>query len=106
MTYRCGLKPTQTCSAGLVPLSAAVFDPEISTCPKLPEGQDPAHLRGPRHPRHANRRGNRPRNPRPSWKQKGYQLEYREYNMGHEIPFEVLRDLIPWLTGVLPPLRD
>ena len=34
----------------------------------------------------------------------GYRLAYHEYQMGHEIPAEVLRDLAPWLEETLPPL--
>lgn len=37
--------------------------------------------------------------------EEGYAPEYREYEMGHEITQEVLRDLVAWLQRVLPPLR-
>ena len=36
----------------------------------------------------------------------GYSPEYHEYAMAHEISGEVLRDLVPWMTKVLPPLDD
>ena len=103
MTYRCGLNRPDT-FAGLVALSAAVFDPEILR-PKLPARRSQplfvAHGTGDR------QIGvDTARNTRAFLEAEGYQPEYREYNMGHEIPFEVLRDLIPWLTTVLPPLRD
>ena len=26
--------------------------------------------------------------------------------MGHEIPVEVLRDMVPWLESILPPLVE
>ena len=103
MTYRCGLKSPEVFS-GLVALSAAVFDPEILR-PRLPENRDqPVFVA------HGIRDMQidveTARATRAFLEDEGYQPQYREYNMGHEIPFEVLRDLIPWLTGVLPPLRD
>jgi phospholipase/carboxylesterase len=33
----------------------------------------------------------------------GYQPQYREYPMGHEISFAVLEDLTPWIHTTLPP---
>ncbi len=103
MTYRCGLGRPEV-FAGLVALSAAVFDPEILR-PKLPEERSQpifvAHGTGDRQIAVDTARATRA-----FLEAEGYQPEYREYSMGHEIPFEVLRDLIPWITGVLPPLRD
>jgi phospholipase/carboxylesterase len=103
MTYRCGLGRPDT-FAGLVALSAAVFDPSILK-PRLPESRSQpifvAHGTGDRQIA-----VDAARTTRAFLEEEGYQPEYREYNMGHEIPFEVLRDLIPWITGVLPPLRD
>lgn len=103
MTYRCGLKSPEVFS-GLVALSAAVFDPEILR-PRLPDNRDQ-----PIFVAHGTRDMQidveTARATRTFLEDEGYQPQYREYNMGHEIPFEVLRDLIPWLTGVLPPLRD
>ena len=103
MTYRCGLKSPDV-FAGLVALSAAVFDPEILR-PRLPEDRSQpifvAHGTGDMQINVETARATRA-----FLEAEGYQPEYREYNMGHEIPFEVLRDLIPWLTNVLPPLRD
>ena len=103
MTYRCGLKSPEVFS-GLVALSAAVFDPEILR-PRLPDNRDqPVFVA------HGTRDMQidveTARATRSFLEAEGYRPQYREYNMGHEIPFEVLRDLIPWLTGVLPPLRD
>ena len=34
----------------------------------------------------------------------GYQPHYHEYQMAHEITGEVLKDLVPWIQQVLPPL--
>ena len=108
MTYRCGLGRPDT-FAGLVALSAAVFDPAILR-PQLPEAGLPGSRSQPIFVAHGT--GDRQiavdtaRATRAFLEVEGYQPEYREYNMGHEIPFEVLRDLVPWITGVLPPLRD
>ena len=33
----------------------------------------------------------------------GYQTEYHEYAMGHEISRQLVGDLSTWLRGVLPP---
>jgi predicted esterase len=33
----------------------------------------------------------------------GYAPEYHEYDMGHGISEDVLRDLAPWLQKTLPP---
>jgi predicted esterase len=35
----------------------------------------------------------------------GFHPDYHEYDMAHEIPPMVVKDLVPWLTEVLPPLR-
>ena len=103
MTYRCGMDRPDV-FAGLVALSAAVFDPELLR-PKLPQDRSQpifvAHGTGDMQIAVETARATRA-----FLETEGYAPEYREYNMGHEIPFEVLRDLIPWLTGVLPPLRD
>lgn len=102
MTYRCGLDRPYTFAA-LVALSAAVFDPAILK-PRLPatDRAQPifiAHGTGDRQIDVATARATRA-----FLAAEGYQPEYREYPMGHEIPFEVLQDLIPWLTKILPPL--
>ena len=103
MTYHCGLSRPEV-FAGLAALSAAVFDPDVLTA-KLPEQRSQpifvAHGRGDRQIAVETARATRS-----FLEASGYQPEYREYDMGHEIPFEVLRDLVPWLTRVLPPLRD
>ena len=103
MTYRCGLGQPDV-FAGLVALSAAVFDPALLR-PKLPEGRNQ-----PIFVAHGTRDMqigvDNARATRAFLEEEGYQPEYREYNMGHEIPLEVLQDLMPWLTTVLPPLRD
>jgi hypothetical protein len=32
--------------------------------------------------------------------------QYHEYAMAHEISGEVLRDVVPWIAQVLPPLDN
>ena len=34
----------------------------------------------------------------------GYNPEFHIYDMGHEISPDVLKDLVLWMAGVLPPL--
>ena len=46
------------------------------------------------------------RNTRKFLEEEGYHPDYHEYDMGHEIPLPVLQDLIPWMTGLLPPYRS
>ena len=38
--------------------------------------------------------------------EEGYQPEYHEYNMSHEIPPMVINDVVAWLENVLPPLKE
>lgn len=103
MTYRCGLNRPET-FAGLIALSAAVFDPAILEA-QLPAARTQplfiAHGTGDRQIDVATARATRA-----FLEAAGYQPEYREYGMGHEIPPAVLQDLVPWLKGVLPPLGD
>ena len=102
MTYRCGLSEPET-FAGLVALSASLPDPE-QLRPKLPsQRRQPifiAHGRSdplvPLDSAQATRK---------FLEEEGYQPAYHEYDMAHEIPPAVLKDLVPWLTEVLPPLH-
>lgn len=103
MTYRCGLNRPET-FAGLALLSALLPDPNDLN-PNLPaERTQPLFV--------AHGTGDQQiavetaRTAREFLEAEGYQPEYHEYNMGHEIPFEVLQDLIPWMVRALPPLRD
>lgn len=103
MTYRCGLNRPET-FAGLAALSAAVFDPAILK-PQLPPVRNQplfiAHGLSDRQIDIATARATRA-----FLEAEGYQPQYREYPMGHEIPPAVLQDLVPWLNGILPPLGD
>ena len=102
MTYRCGLNRPQTFAA-LVALSAAVFDPQIL------QSQLPADRSQPIFIAHGSNDQQidiaTARATCAFLETAGYRPHYREYPIGHEIPFPVLRDLIPWLTAALPPLR-
>lgn len=100
MTYRCGLSRPET-FCGLVALSASAHDPE-ELSQRLPDHRDQpifaAHGRFDR-PESLERAQATQR----FLRSEGYQPDYREYNMGHEIPAVVLRDLAPWVANVLPP---
>jgi phospholipase/carboxylesterase len=102
MTYRCGLGRPEV-FAGLVALSASLPDPK-ELKPKLPAQRNQpifvAH--GQSDPLISMESA---RATREFLEEEGYQLDYHEYDMGHEIPLVVLRDLSPWLAKVLPPLR-
>ncbi len=100
MTYRCGLGRADT-FAGLAALSASLPNPQELE-PKLPvERSQPifiSHgLNDPLIP------ADSARTAREFLQGAGYSLEYHEYSMGHEISGEVLADLVPWMTKVLPP---
>ena len=102
MTYRCGLSRADT-FAGLVALSASLPDPKALE-DRLPVARtqpifiahglsDPLISAG------------SAQNARRFLGEAGYNPEYHEYNMAHEISGEVLRDLVPWMANVLPPLK-
>lgn len=102
MTYRCGLSKPET-FAGLVALSASLPDPE-ELRPKLPSRRDQPIFIAHGHSDPLVSMDSA----RATMKflgEEGYQPDYHEYNMAHEIPPVVLNDLVPWLTNVLPPLR-
>ena len=102
MTYRCGLGQSET-FAGLVALSASLPDPEVLR-PKLPSQRNQpifiAHGRS-----DSTVAMDTARAAKAFLEAEGYQPDYHEYDMGHEIPPMVLNDMIPWLAEVLPPLR-
>ena len=102
MTYRCGISRAET-FAGLVALSASLPDPKALT-DRLPEARNQpifvAHgLSDPLIPAESAQKARR------FLEEAGYSTEFHEYNMAHEISGEVLRDLIPWMAKVLPPLE-
>ena len=100
MTYRCGLVRSDP-FAGLAALSSTMPDSE-ELAPRLPDDRSQqifvAHgLSDPMVP------AERAQDALQFLKGSGYKPEYHEYNMGHEISFEVLNDLVPWIAGILPP---
>jgi phospholipase/carboxylesterase len=99
MTYRCGLSRPQT-FRGLVALSASAPDPaELESRLPLQRNQPifAAHGRFDRPESLA-----RAQATQRFLRSEGYQPNYREYDIGHEIP-AVVRDLAPWIANVLPP---
>ena len=103
MTYRCGLGRPEV-FAGLVALSASLPDPD-ELRDRLPQHREQpifiAHGRA--DPMVSMESA---RNTRKFLEEEGYNPNYHEYDMGHEIPLPVLQDLIPWMTGLLPPYRS
>ena len=102
MTYRCGLSRADQ-FAGLVALSASLPDPQELES-KLPDKRtQPIFIaHGLSDPLVS---AESAVNARRFLDEAGYNPDYREYNMAHEISAEVLNDLVPWMAGVLPPLE-
>jgi phospholipase/carboxylesterase len=100
MTYRCGLE-RNSFFAGLAALSATLPDRDLLAA-KLPESRDQkifiAH--GRLDPTIAVDRAVAAKD---FLEEAGYTPEYHEYDMGHEISPQELKDLIPWMARVLPP---
>ena len=100
MTYRCGMgRPWPF--AGLAALSASLSEPQELEA-RLPEDRSQpifvAH--GMSDAQIAAENAHKAID----WlKEFGFQPEYHEYNMGHSISDEELRDLIPWMGRILPP---
>ena len=101
MTYRCGLERPET-FAGVAALSAALPDPEQLRM-RLPEARTQPIFIAPGIA-DAQVSMESARVTRKFLETEGYSLEYHEYQMGHEIPAVVMRDLVPWIGKVLPPL--
>ncbi len=103
MTYRCGLGRPEV-FAGLVALSASLPDPDELRS-RLPQRrQQPIFIAHGRTDPMVSMES--ARNTRKFLEEEGYSPDYHEYDMGHEIPLPVLQDLIPWMTGLLPPYRS
>jgi phospholipase/carboxylesterase len=101
MTYRCGLRQPNL-FAGLAVLSGTLPDTERLN-ERLPEGRSQ-----PIFVAHGTVDGvlpiDRGRAAHEFLESAGYQPQYKEYPMGHEISPDVLSDLVQWSSGVLPPL--
>ena len=104
MTYRCGLGRPDT-FAGLVALSASLPDPEVLKLRLPDQRKQPIFIAHGRADQVVSM--DTARVARAFLEGEFYLPDYHEYDMGHEIPPMVLRDLVPWLARVLPPLsRD
>ncbi len=103
MTYRCGLGRPDT-FAGLVALSASLPDPEALKEQLPPDRNQPIFVAHGRLDPLVSMESARAT--RKFLESERYQPDYHEYDMGHEIPMQVLQDLIPWMIGVLPPMRN
>ena len=101
MTYRMGLpRPDQF--AALIALSASLPDPEVLR-PQLPNHRNqPVFVAHGLHDQQVSM--DSARRTREFLDAEGYTLSYNEYSMGHEIPVEVLRDMVPWMEAIVPPL--
>ena len=102
MTYRCGLTDPAN-YRGLVVLSSRVPDPGHLR-PKLPRSRSqPIFIT------HGTSDSMIPiahgRESRRFLEAEGYEPDYKEYSMGHEINQDVLDDLVRWIPGVLSPVR-
>ena len=103
MTYRFGL-PRPEKFAGLVILSGRVPNPD-GLSNRLPEFRDqPVFVA------HGTQdtmiRVSVARDSREFLAANGYDPEYHEYDMAHEINHDVMADLGSWLRNVMPPLRQ
>ena len=100
MAYRCGLPRPET-FRGLVALSSSVTDLEALR-ERLPSQRRQAIFAA--HGRFdAPESLDRARVTQQFLRNEGYQPDYHEYDIAHEIPAVVLRDLAPWIAKVLPP---
>ena len=101
MTYRMGLERADKFAA-LIALSASLPDPEVLR-PRLPDHRrQPVFVAHGLHDQMVSM--DSARRTREFLDEEGYTLSYNEYNMGHEIPVEVLRDMVPWMEAIVPPL--
>lgn len=100
MTYRCGLGRPET-FAGLAALSSLLPDAE-ELDPRLPaERVQPIFVA---HGRYDQMIAESTAHMAKSYLENaGYNPEFHVYDMGHEISGEVIRDLVAWMTAVLPP---
>ncbi|MBM10600.1 MAG: hypothetical protein CL759_00775 [Chloroflexi bacterium] len=102
MTYRCGLGRADS-FAGLVALSATLPEQE-TLAERLPaERNQPIFIAHGRHDQMVTE--DTAHSAKSFLEGNGYSPEFHIYEMAHEISGDVLNDLVPWLTGVLPPLE-
>ena len=101
MTYRCGLRQPNL-FAGLAVLSGTLPDTDALKA-RLPEERNQSIfvVHGTADSVLPIDRG---RAAHEFLQSAGYQPQYKEYPMAHEISPDVLSDLVQWASGVLPPL--
>ena len=101
MTYRCGLDRPER-FAGLAALSATLPDQE-ELASRLPEERtQPIFIA---HGTHDQMVSDETAHSAKSFLEShGYSPDFHIYEMGHEISGDVLNDLVPWLSTVLPPM--
>ena len=101
LAYACGLSNPDM-FAGIIALSAAVFEPEALV------NELPANRTQPVFIGHGNAdmtvSVDHARRTKVFLENEGYQPVYNEYSMGHEISRSLLSDITVWLQAVLPPL--
>jgi phospholipase/carboxylesterase len=99
MTYRCGLSRPDL-FAGLVALSCSIRNPDEARKTLPMQRNQPIFIA------HGLRDNiERAQSSMEFLQVEGYTPTYNEYDMAHEISQEVIRDLVPWIHKVLPPLR-
>ena len=103
LAYLCGLSKPDL-FAGVVALGAAVFDTEHLLGLLPTERTQPVFVgHGEFDPQISVEQA---RMMRGFLEAEGYQTEYHEYAMGHEISRQLIGDLSTWLRGVLPPVEQ
>ncbi|MBI4197914.1 MAG: alpha/beta fold hydrolase [Chloroflexi bacterium] len=98
VTYNLGLARPDL-FAGIACLSTGIAEPELVRSRLPAQRAQPVFIA---HGLQDN--PDRARRSRAFLEEAGYKPEYHEYNMGHEISDEVLRDLAPWVHKLLPVL--
>lgn len=102
LAYLCGLGMPDI-FAGVFALGAAVFDTAPLQGQLPPQRTQPVFVGHGEHDPQVS--VEQARMMREFLESSGYQPEYHEYAMGHEISRQLVGDLSAWLRGVLPPLE-
>ena len=100
MTYRCGLGRADK-FAGLAALSATLPDPDELVTRLPAERNQPIFVGHGRHDQMVSE--DTAHSAKAFLESNGFSPDFYLYDMGHEISGEELRDLVPWMAGVLPP---
>ncbi len=103
MTYRCGLDQPDR-FAGLAALSATLPDQDELAARLPQERTQPIFVAHGRYDQMISE--DTAHSAKSFLESNGYNPEFHIYDMGHEISAEVLKDLVLWIGGVLPPLAQ